>query len=140
MPLFFFLAIHLPQGSVFAHGVVISTAQENGLPVSTFHYADGIALSYGEVKIWAPGDAEVEFQNGRTDKNGRFAFIPDQSGTWRVEVTDGMGHAATAKHEVQVAIEPVKNDLPQENNQPLLAILGVSLLLNLALLIEKWRR
>ena len=123
-----------------AHGVVSSIKEENSLPVSIFRYADGTALSYGEVKVWAPDDDRIEFQNGRTDKNGKFSFVPDQEGTWRVEVNDGIGHAATTEYIVQSVIETGAAEPKAENPSALLAILGVSLLINLAFLIRNWKK
>ncbi|MDP2793801.1 MAG: hypothetical protein Q8O25_06945 [Sulfurisoma sp.] len=55
-------------------------------------YADGEPLSFGEVKVYAPGDAAGPFQRGYTDRNGRFLFSPDSDGRWRLEINDGMGH------------------------------------------------
>jgi nickel transport protein len=76
----------------WAHGVegVILPAQGYLL---TAHYDDGEPMSYAEVQIQAP-DANLAFQTGRTDRNGRLMFQPDRSGRWQVEVKDGMGHRA----------------------------------------------
>jgi len=49
-------------------------------------------ISGGDVFIYAPGGAEKAFQTGKTDAEGKFAFIPDQPGEWRVVVDDGTGH------------------------------------------------
>ncbi|MBD3412926.1 MAG: hypothetical protein GF421_00650 [Candidatus Aminicenantes bacterium] len=49
-------------------------------------------LSGGDVFIYAPRDSEKAFQTGKTDAKGKFAFIPDQAGDWRVAVDDGTGH------------------------------------------------
>lgn len=42
--------------------------------------------------IFSPHDKEIEYQNGRTDKNGCFSFIPDDTGTWTVVINDGTDH------------------------------------------------
>ena len=60
-------------------------------------YSDDSAMSYCDVSVFAPDDAEVEYQTGITDRNGCFAFVPDASGIWRVTVDDGMGHLVTAE-------------------------------------------
>ena len=44
------------------------------------------------MKIYSPADTEEEFQTGRTDANGVFAFVPDTAGEWGFIVDDGMGH------------------------------------------------
>lgn len=34
----------------------------------------------------------LTFQSGRTDRNGRFCFVSDLAGDWKVVVDDEMGH------------------------------------------------
>jgi nickel transport protein len=48
-------------------------------------------MSYARVTIVSPR-SEVNFQSGRTDKNGRFCFFPDAAGEWEVMVDDEIGH------------------------------------------------
>jgi nickel transport protein len=48
-------------------------------------------MDYARVTVLAPG-ANLKFQSGRTDRNGRFCFFPDVSGNWKVVVDDEMGH------------------------------------------------
>ncbi len=60
-------------------------------------YADGTPMEYCDVAVFSPVDGEVEFQTGATDRHGRFAFVPDTLGLWRVTVDDGMGHMITAE-------------------------------------------
>jgi nickel transport protein len=84
---------------LWAHGVVYEISKENAVIVK-IGYDDGEPMSYAEVKIFSPLEREpalsevegIEYQNGRTDRNGCFAFFPDQAGEWRVVVNDGMGH------------------------------------------------
>ncbi len=134
------LAITIAAGNVLAHNVLSSITTENSLPVGTFHYADGNALSYAEVKVWAPDDDQVEFQNGRTDKNGRFSFAPDQEGIWRIEIDDGLGHAAKAEYEAKEVAKTLISPQGTENHTLLYAILGVSLIFNLAFIIQNRRK
>lgn len=73
-----------------AHGVEGDLSYGEGYCV-TAQYDDGEPMSYAAVEIQAP-DSEIEFQNGRTDRNGRFMFQPDAPGRWQAIVKDGMGH------------------------------------------------
>ena len=134
------LAVTIAAGNVLAHSVSSSITTENSLPVATFHYADGNALSYAEVKVWAPDDDQVEFQNGRTDKNGRFSFAPDKEGLWRIEINDGLGHAATAEYEAKKVVKITQSPQGTENHILLYAIFGVSLIFNLAFIIQKIKK
>lgn len=75
-----------------------SVEQANGLRVVA-RYDDGAPMDYAEVEISIPADGSV-FQTGRTDRNGVFMFLPDQSGKWRIAVRDGLGHQLVLGHQV----------------------------------------
>jgi len=87
--LLFISAAFLWPGPLSAHGVQGQVAP-GGLVVSAA-YSDGEPMSYALVKVFAP-EAELTFQTGRTDRNGRFCFFPDRAGSWRMLVDDEMGH------------------------------------------------
>ena len=83
-----FLFSCLPEA--FAHGVSVVEVHEGiGLEL---HYDDGSALSFSETKVFAPDSGETPFQEGLTDRNGRFVFFPDSEGEWRIVANDGLGH------------------------------------------------
>ncbi len=146
----------------FAHGVGAGHAQ-GPCEAVRFYYSDGQPMAYAEVLVYGPGDAKVEFQNGRTDKNGVFAFVPDRTGPWRVVCNDGMGHRAEYASELvsgndaktnespaqQTMQEPVVKPVVKSVVKPVVkqtaplwlkALLGVSLLFNLALGIRCRRK
>jgi nickel transport protein len=121
----------------WAHGVAYEMVETS--PAVTFKsgFSSGDPISYGQVLIYAPDNAEVEFQNGRTDKNGVFSFLPDQPGIWKVEVDGGLGHKLI--FDVEVA-GSVKNELaahekeaPLQGSIEIRALLGISLIFNLCL-------
>lgn len=86
------LYAHGVSGKVDAGGIVVSAQYDTGEP-----------MSYARVNISAPG-AKLQFQSGRTDRNGRFCFFPDAAGEWKVVVDDEMGH----RLEVMVPIDETK--------------------------------
>ena len=90
------LMVIFGSAPAWAHGVGyhIDNSQTACIRIA---YDDGEPMSYAKVKVFGPGNAAIEHQNGRTDKNGRFAFVPDTPGPWRVEAGDGMGHAIKAE-------------------------------------------
>ncbi len=143
MLLFMSGIIALYTTAASAHGLGYRLLKNDTTKVVEFRYSNGSALPYAEVEVWSPDDAEIEFQNGRTDKNGRFSFFPDVPGIWRVTIADGMGHAASAQCEIVLQNEDSTLILvqPQEkgSNRITLIILGISLIFNLALLIRKGR-
>ena len=85
------LLVMAGAGVARAHGVELFVEDRPTVQVRVA-YADGEPMSYAEVLIHAPDDAERAFQRGRTDRSGRFAFVPSVKGSWRMVVSDGMGH------------------------------------------------
>ncbi len=96
----FFLSLFFLSGirdnQVAAHGVNYTIDKTEAMIIRV-EYDDGEPMRYAEVKIFAPDDQKLEYQNGRTDKLGRFAFYPTKEGEWKITVSDGMGHGITAK-------------------------------------------
>lgn len=120
-----------------AHGVSYEMIESS--PAVTFKsgFSSGEPISYGEVLIYSPADREVEYQNGRTDRNGVFSFLPDRAGIWKVEVEGGLGHklmfdvpVSAAGNDGAVKAETIS---APGKSKTVSALLGVSLLLNVAL-------
>ncbi len=125
------------NGVSWAHGVSYEMVETS--PAITFRsaFSSGEPIAYGEIMIYSPENSEVEYQNGRTDKNGVFSFLPDQKGIWKIEVNGGLGHKLM--FDVEVSADG-KDNHAQINKKGLLqssqtvrAALGLSLLFNLAL-------
>ena len=89
----------LPQ-TALAHGVEGEVTLFSGGVVVTATYDTGEPMSYAKVEVYAP-DSKIKFQTGRTDRNGRFAFVPDMPGKWRVIISDGIGHQLELAVEVK---------------------------------------
>ena len=136
------------ENPCFAHGVGYRESSLKSVPLE-FFYSTGEKMSYCEAKIFSPRDSKFAAQSSRTDEQGRVAFIPDSVGEWRIIVNDGQGHQCEAK--INITEEFLKNqnkiaDIKQnhENNSPvgfelfIRALLGVSLIFNLAFLIKKY--
>ncbi len=81
--------------TVWSHGMRGRTALETGILFEA-EYDDGEPMSDAAVEVFIQ-DEELPFQTGRTDKNGRFLFLPDQPGEWKVVVKDEMGHRLAVK-------------------------------------------
>ena len=80
----------LSSAPCHAHGVDGYIEKAEGYAVIA-RYDDGEPMSYAAVEIRS-SDSDIEFQSGRTDRNGNFMFQPDARGMWNVVVSDGMGH------------------------------------------------
>jgi nickel transport protein len=84
------LTAALLAGTLHAHALS-HTAQPGSAVIVELRYADGSPFSYEAAEIYRPGEA-VPFLAGRTDANGRLAFVPDRGGDWRVRVFSEDGH------------------------------------------------
>ena len=119
-------------------------AERGGAITVRFAYDDESPMMYGAVEVFAPG-GEHEYQNGRTDENGYFAFRPNRPGKWVVTGSDGQGHALRADIDVT---DTDLTDVDAPSNIVQIGgatrpgieriILGLSLLLNLGLVFA-WR-
>lgn len=110
--MFFLLAmVAMSPTLLYGHGVT-SKIDTGGIVVSAM-YDTGEAMDYAKVTILAP-DANLNFQSGRTDRNGRFCFFPDVSGNWKVVVDDEMGHRLEVNVPVDKAMSLQAN--PENGN------------------------
>lgn len=93
---------------------VSSMAYGHGVEATTFQGGIGIQVAYDHgaplvksmVNIYAPANPDTPFLQGVTDQHGRFAFVPDAPGEWRVEVEDGTGHGIVQKITVSQDMVP----------------------------------
>ncbi|MBS3754106.1 MAG: hypothetical protein KGY56_00225 [Desulfobacterales bacterium] len=133
------LIMALPAGAG-AHGTDYRVLDEARVVAAEFFYSDKEPMRYAEVLVFSPENREVEYQNGRTDQNGRFAFCPETAGKWQIHVNDGMGHAVRAEIPVDSPETGSKEVKGLSDKKPLAAtsrwikiLLGLSLMLNLFL-------
>ena len=116
-----------------------------------FHYSTGEPMSWVKVKVFGPGDGQTEFVSARTDRNGKFAFLPDKTGPWRVEASDDEGHKAVA--DALYALPDVQDSGTHQEILPssppegtegnpfwMRAVLGMSLILNIFMGMAFMRR
>ena len=130
--------------SSYAHGTGYRHSSLKAIALE-FAYSTGEAMSYREAKVFSPSDEKFAAQSGRTDEFGRFAFVPNVKGEWRVIVRDEEGHQCEAKIDVTdeflAGSEKVKSSESTESihgmELALRAILGVSIIFNIALLIRR---
>ena len=136
-------------GALFAHGVGYREAAEKSVALE-FFYSTGEKMSYREARVFSPKDSKFAIQTGRTDELGRFAFIPDCEGVWRVIVRDEEGHQANA--EINITAEFLSENISgeaqiSENSVfdskfeiAIRALLGVSLIFNIAAFVKIFSR
>ena len=131
----------LLTGEIFAHGTGYRHSQIEAVALE-FMYSTGETMSYREARVFSPNDEKFAYQSGRTDEKGRFAFVPDSPGKWRVIVRDEEGHQCTAEIVISDKGEGVSESEKQSaiiNSTEIFmrAILGVSLIFNIAMIIRR---
>ena len=136
--LFVILFLLIFNGKIFAHGTGYRLSNLKAVPLE-FFYSTGEKMSYREVKVFSPKDQKFPIQSGRTDEEGRFAFIPDCSGDWRVIARDEEGHQCEAKIKIDnLSVNTLKSPLKtgDRNGKIFNALLGVSLIFNIAAFVR----
>ncbi len=99
-------------------------------PVVTVEAAYGGSepLPYAKVSVYSPADANGEFQTGVTDRKGRFAFVPDRAGSWRVLVDDEEGHRGEVTVVVPEKFEGAAAAVEEGGSRWERALLGLAIL------------
>lgn len=127
-----------------AHALYAADTRHDGVVLVQFAYSSGEQPTYAKVEVYSPADDKVEFQNGRTDAQGRFAFMPDTPGRWRIIMADNMGHRV--EHPVEIAATGSSTAGNASAAGPggfslsLRILLGLSLLANMALAVAMLHR
>jgi nickel transport protein len=132
-PLLVLFFLLLAASAAWAHGLFASVVQYPSV-VLRFEYSSGEPLAYAEVRIFAPETSDVEYQNGRTDAGGRFAFMPNRSGKWSIACSDGMGHRVHKEIDIDESDRPASDAAAPSGGPPrwLVTLLGISLIANAA--------
>jgi nickel transport protein len=81
----------LVASQAFAHEILSSIERGRGVAVKAY-FADGEPVAYAEYQLFAPEDAKIPYQKGRTDRAGYVAFVPCSAGTWHLRLLEGTGH------------------------------------------------
>ena len=142
------LLIFSSAGAASAHGLYGYQNNDKSLVVY-FEYSEGEPAAYGAVSVFSPSDGKFEYQKGRSDQNGYFAFRPNEVGTWKIMLDDAQGHQTQAIVEVppdfftsEKNTEPVVKIVEPavKKPTPINIILGLSVLFNFFLLALYYRR
>ena len=129
----------------YAHGTGYRQSSLKAVPLE-FAYSTGEAMSYREARVYSPNDEKFAVQSGRTDESGRFAFVPNVKGEWRVVVRDEEGHQCEAKIDItdeflsgsEAHAEASSSTGNVQGTELIMrAILGVSVIFNIALVIRR---
>ena len=87
-----FLLMPLPA---FAHDLQYTVVGGQAVVIKLF-YADNTPFTFEGYEIFRDGE-KLPYQVGRTDSQGRIAFLPDQAANWRVKAISEDGHGLDFK-------------------------------------------
>ncbi len=129
---------------VWCHGVLGRTVSGKGILIEA-EYDDGEPMSYASIEIF-DSQEKLPFQSGRTDRNGRFLFYPDEIGVWKIVVKDGMGHRLVLKANSDKILNPKTTNEQQtkEISEKALsrhekALMGISIIFGISGVFFWWK-
>lgn len=89
-PLWLLAAWLAASPMAWSHDLQYTVTQGQAVVVR-LHYADDTPFSFEVYEIHPEGD-KLPVQVGRTDAQGRIAFLPDKAGRWRIKAISEDGH------------------------------------------------
>jgi nickel transport protein len=122
------LALGLPAGAALAHDLQYTTRSGQAVVVRLF-YVDNTPFSFEGYEITREGDT-LPYQVGRTDGQGRIAFLPDRAGRWRIKTVSEDGHGLDFTLATNAAARIEGSDKPVYERYGRMVV-GVALILGL---------
>lgn len=128
------------SGASWAHGAGYEQDTAASAVVLRFHYSIGEPMSDTDVVVTAPDG--TEWSRGRSDREGRFGFVPTEQGLWRAVADDGLGHEVRAEITVGAEAAAANQDTTRVGLPPMMlyGLLLASLAANAAWLIPRLRQ
>jgi nickel transport protein len=81
--------------SAQAHDLQYTVVGGQAVVIKLF-YADNTPFTFEGYEIYREGE-KLPYQVGRTDKQGRIAFLPDAAGQWQIKAISEDGHGLDFK-------------------------------------------
>ncbi len=123
LSLFMFLA-----GTCLAHDLQYTVVGGQAVVIKLF-YADNSPFTFEGYEIYRDGE-KLPYQVGRTDSQGRIAFLPDRAAAWRVKAISEDGHGLDFKVSTDAAAQLAGSDKPAFERYSRIVI-GVAVILGL---------
>lgn len=124
----FVLLAMLAALPAWAHDLQYTTTHGQAVVVKLF-YADNRPFAFEGYKIYPEG-AKLPVQVGRTDAQGRIAFLPDKAGRWQVKAISEDGHGLDFTLTTDAAATLAGSDKPAYERYGRIVV-GVALILGL---------
>ncbi len=111
-----------------AHDLQHSVQGAPAIVIKLF-YLDNHPFAFEAYEIYREGE-KLPYQVGRTDGQGRIAFLPDRAGVWRVKSFSEDGHGLDFKLETDAAAALTDSEKPAFERYSRIAV-GVAIILGL---------
>jgi hypothetical protein len=112
------LAVLLSLPALAQAHEVLHEVRPGGAVAVRFFESDGVHLARAPYQVWAPGDAEIPWQEGRTDCGGWLSFVPGEQGKWRVRVAGDDGHGLVVVIDTATLAAPGAASAPTPAGNP----------------------
>lgn len=113
---------------VFAHDLQYTVISGQAVVIKLF-YADNSPFTFEAYEIYREAE-KLPYQVGRTDSQGRIAFLPDRAARWRVKAISEDGHGLDFKVSTDAAANLAGSEKPAFERYSRIVI-GVGLILGL---------
>ncbi len=121
-------AVLLMCWPAMAHDLQYTVVGGQAVVIKLF-YADNTPFTFEGYEIYREAE-KLPYQVGRTDSQGRIAFLPDRAASWRVKAISEDGHGLDFKISTDAAANLAGSDKPVFERYSRIFI-GVSLILGL---------
>jgi nickel transport protein len=121
-------AIALATVSALAHDLQYSVGGSQAVVIRMF-YVDNTPFTFEGYEIIREGE-KLPYQVGRTDSQGRIAFLPDRAANWRIKATSEDGHGLDFKISTDAAAVLSGTEKPFYERYARIAV-GVAVILGL---------
>jgi len=127
----------LPRG--FAHELQATATLSPPAVVVRAQYGGSEPVAFVKVSVLAPAGSPAEYQNGLTDRNGQFSFVPDGPGVWRILVDDEEGHRRELTVSVPSPFEGAAASTAPAPDRWMRLLTGLSLMVGLTGFLYGWK-
>lgn len=124
-----------------AHDLQYTVASGQAVVVKMF-FVDNTPFTFEGYEIYREGE-KLPYQVGRTDSQGRIAFLPDRASTWRIKAFSEDGHGLDFKVSTDAAAELAGSEKPAYERYGRIVV-GVAVILGpfgaLSLFVRRQKR
>jgi nickel transport protein len=122
-------AILFSTWSTCAHDLQYTVGSAQAAVVIKMFYVDNSPFTFEGYEIYREGE-KLPYQVGRTDSQGRIAFLPDRAATWRIKASSEDGHGLDFKLSTDAAAVLSGTEKPFYERYARIAV-GVAVILGL---------